>query len=50
MSDDFEYLKNDFIILWKFLTKGKKVSYKFGKILSWLQAREKSKTSLPKIR
>ena len=25
MSDNFEHLENDFIVLWKFLTQGKEV-------------------------
>ena len=26
MPNDFKYLENDFIVLWKFLTQGKEVS------------------------
>ena len=32
MPDDFKYLENDFIVLWKFLTQGKEVSKTFGRI------------------
>ena len=32
MPDNFKYLENDSIVLWKFLTQGKEVSKTFGRI------------------